>query len=371
MKRKTAYIGAGFLIGGGGLALGAVWWASRRSQETVEFIREAVKDTGQFGGGGATGDFSDPKKGVIDVRLTGYWPFTATDEERKMEGGLNDRRGNKLHTLEQHLTDPVAHPYVAVSGDDAVWPYGQRLEISAWPRAVFRVVDTGGHFRGAGKVYRALGREPLDICVDSSKTAVPKSGTTARIIAGDNFEKGKAVATTGIRDQSVVLGLDGEVNRDVLARAIESELGGRPVEEQHAAGWVMRNRALAEGKSMQELLAPAGRYGSARETGGFASTRRAASPRANAVAAAVLGADSDFDPTRGATDFWVPEQQNRMHQLGSVYRQALRTGDGATAQEYAKYAGFAPADMVRQGHANKGLRTVAVVGALELLRKTR
>lgn len=199
MKRRTAYVGAGLLIGGGGLALGAFWLYSRRNREMVETIREAVQDTGST-------DSTDLSKSTINVRLTGYWPFTATEAERKMEGGLNDRRGNRLHTLEQHLADPVAHPFVSVSGDDAVFPYGQRLVISAWPNATFRVVDTGGHFRGAGKVYRALGREPLDICVDSSKTVVPKTGTTARIIAGDNFEKGRAVATTGIRDQNVVLG---------------------------------------------------------------------------------------------------------------------------------------------------------------------
>lgn len=206
MKKSVA--GGMFLIGGGALAAGAVWWAAHKSQQTVDVIREALKDTGGFGGGGASSDWGDPSKGRFAAHLTGYWPFTAREDERKMEGGINDRRGNKLYTLEQHLADPVAHPYVSVAGDDEVFPYGQRLEISAWPGKIFRVVDTGGHFRGAGKLYRVMGEEPLDICVDSSKTVVPKKNVTARIIPGDNFERGKAVATAGIKSQNVVLGWD-------------------------------------------------------------------------------------------------------------------------------------------------------------------
>jgi len=144
--------------------------------------------------------------GTIDVRLTGYWPFVEglSAAQRLMEGGIKDRKGKPLHTLEDHLADPGAHPYVSVSGDDAVFPYGQRLVISAWPGAVFRVVDTGGHFRGAGKVYRVLGREPLDICVASSSTVVPKDGTTATIVSGDNFAGGKSVNASNLQGQSIV-----------------------------------------------------------------------------------------------------------------------------------------------------------------------
>jgi hypothetical protein len=204
---KKAVTGGMFLIGGGVIAAGAVWYASRKSRQTVDVIREAIRDVPLLD---STGEFapSDPNRGRFAAHLTGYWPFTARDDERKMEGGVNDRRGNKLHTLEQHIADPVAHPFVSVAGDDQVFPYGQRLEISAWPGKTFRVVDTGGHFRGAGKLYRVLGEEPLDICVDSSKTIVPKKNVTARIVSGDNFESGRAVATAGIKSQNVVLGYD-------------------------------------------------------------------------------------------------------------------------------------------------------------------
>lgn len=147
--------------------------------------------------------------GTFKARLTGYWPFTAkTEAEKKMEGGIHDRKGKPLHTLEMHLADRAAHPFVSVSGDDAIFPYGQRVEIDTWPGAVFRVVDTGGHFRGTGKVIRVTGLEPLDICVNSKATVVPKTAATVRIIKGDHFDKpGKEVASGKIQG-SVVGDLD-------------------------------------------------------------------------------------------------------------------------------------------------------------------
>lgn len=141
--------------------------------------------------------------GTIKVRLTGYWPFQEglSSEERMMEGGTNDTHGNRLYTLEDFQAGNA--PYVSVSGDPAAFPYGQRLEISAWPGVVFRVVDTGNHFRGVpvfsdfesytkGKFYRVAGEEPLDICVASSRTVVPKSGVTATIVLGDDLRPERA-----------------------------------------------------------------------------------------------------------------------------------------------------------------------------------
>lgn len=153
---------------------------------------------------------------VFNVRLTGYWPYQSglSEKERKMEGGHNDRKGKPLITLEMHQKDPSKYPYVSVAGDYEIFPYGQRLIISAWPDSVFRVVDTGGHFYGAGKLYRLAGHEPLDICVDSSQTTVPKKGTTAKIVPGDNWEKGKAVAVAKMKDQSVQVGGVYDVDED-------------------------------------------------------------------------------------------------------------------------------------------------------------
>lgn len=180
--------------------------------------------------------------GTINVRLTGYWPFVKglSAKERKMEGGVNDRKGHPLHTLEMYQRDPVAHPYVSVAGDDAAWPYGQRIAISAWPGVVFRVVDTGSHFRGTGKLYRASGREPLDVCVESSSTVVPKSNTTATIFPGDHFaKKGLTdVATSKFQGQTVagddsisslylmgsdLIGAPDEISMPVMATAVGAQ----------------------------------------------------------------------------------------------------------------------------------------------------
>lgn len=175
-----------------GLAgLGGALLLLRRSEQVAEQTADAV----------ATG-------GVFKARITGYWPLTATEAERKMEGGVRDRKGKPLHTLERHLADPTAHPYVSVSGDDAIFPYGQRLTIDQWPSAVFRVVDTGGHFRGANKVYRIEGREPLDVCVESARTRVNPLAT-ATIIKGDHFDRpGKELAVGKFKGQEIAVGLD-------------------------------------------------------------------------------------------------------------------------------------------------------------------
>ena len=138
--------------------------------------------------------------GKVKLRLTGYWPFTARPEERQMEGGIFDRAMPKeyedkpdspqyqahiLHTAEQHLSDPQKHPFVSLSGDDGIWPYGQEILIP-WTNGETihgRVVDTGSHFRGVGKVYRNPGYEPIDVCVNSSETKVPPL-VEAQIVGG-------------------------------------------------------------------------------------------------------------------------------------------------------------------------------------------
>jgi hypothetical protein len=121
-------------------------------------------------------------------RLTGYWPFSATAAEKLMEGGTDDRKGNPLHTLEDFQNGDAE--FVSVSGDYTIFPYGQRITIDEWPDVVFRIVDTGSHFHGSGKVYREPGREPLDICVASSATAITPDAI-ATLIPGDTLDGGK------------------------------------------------------------------------------------------------------------------------------------------------------------------------------------
>lgn len=195
-------------IGGGLAALGAAFLAVRKSGQTTDAIKEALAVPPPVfsppGSPAPAAPATPPPSTTVKVHTTGYWPFSARADEVKMEGGLKDRKGNPLYTLEMFQAGKA--PYVSVSGDDEIWPYGQRIAISAWPGVVFRVVDTGSHFRGANKVYRVMGEEPLDICVDSSKTPVPKKDVTATLFPGDNFASGKAVATAKFKDQTVVTG---------------------------------------------------------------------------------------------------------------------------------------------------------------------
>lgn len=222
-------LSAVFLALGGSVVAGTGYFAYSRSKKTKESVDAAVRSGG-----------------IVKIHATGYWPFSARPDEQRMEGGVegaaawrgrrvvDPRTGKrvKLHTLEQYLANPTAHPEVSVSGDPEVWPFGQRIVLSPWPNAVFRVVDTGGHFTGAGKVFRVVGEEPLDICVDSSRTNVPKKNVTATIVAGDNWEGGQAVALSKLRDPRVVVGSASSylLGTDVLgAAAASSVVEGVPI----------------------------------------------------------------------------------------------------------------------------------------------
>jgi hypothetical protein len=189
------------IVGGvASLAAGAV--ALFRSKATTDTVKNAVAGKDKEGV-----PVQPPGTGVtVPVRVTGYWPFTARPDEVKMEGGTNDRKGNPLHTLEDFQTGKA--PFVSVSGDYTIWPYGQRISLAEWPGVLFRVVDTGSHFHGANKVFRIAGREPLDVCVASSKTKVVPQ-TDATIYPGDHFEKSTSqVALERIGKPTVAVGDD-------------------------------------------------------------------------------------------------------------------------------------------------------------------
>lgn len=118
----------------------------------------------------------------VPVTLTSYHPINTA-----LEGGVRDRKSRPLITLQQHQSDPVNFPYVSVAGDFTIWPDGQRISIpSIDPNAIFRIVDTGGHFYGAGKVIRYTGHEPLDICTEVGTTIGPVP-TSVQVIEGDSF----------------------------------------------------------------------------------------------------------------------------------------------------------------------------------------
>lgn len=446
---RRSYTGPALLIGGGLAAIGGAFFAFKKSSTTVENIAKAIA------GQDPPATVQPPEEGtggMVKIRVTGYWPFSARDDEKTMEGGVygaaawhgkrvvDPGTGKRAYlvTVEQHLADPTRYPYVSLSGDPDVWPWGQKILIP-WTNGrtvTGRVVDTGGHFTGMSKIYRITGVEPLDICVQSSKTEVPKPPTvTAKIVAGDNWEGGRAVAAAGLKGQTVagdavvtnftpygapMMSATGTANAapaaasaaavapgaspvpvtvderapdaeqyafispddqvtaailegrttddyESLARAVESELGGRPRDEQIVAGWAIRNRADVLGCSIRDVLTPKGEFGSASKSGGFASTRRAPTDKSREVAHAVLGAAANADPTRGAIDFWVPSQQEKLNQLGDVYRAAKASGDAKRMKKYAKYAGYCTEGEARVRQSREGLRPTDVVGCVELL----
>jgi 3D (Asp-Asp-Asp) domain-containing protein len=96
-------------------------------------------------------------------RGTGYYP-----DASPLEGGFVDRVGKPLRTLQQFLAGNAA--YVSVAMDTNAFKYGTRLRIreleTKYGRSiVFRVVDTGGAFRGKG-------RTRIDICTQNNKASL-------------------------------------------------------------------------------------------------------------------------------------------------------------------------------------------------------
>lgn len=99
-------------------------------------------------------------------RGTGYYPSSSA-----LEGGFNDRLGKKLRTLQSFLAGSA--PYVSVAMDSSAFKYGTRLRIkeldAKYGKAIiFRVVDTGGAFRGKG-------RSRIDVCVANRSASVDKT----------------------------------------------------------------------------------------------------------------------------------------------------------------------------------------------------
>jgi len=100
----------------------------------------------------------------------------------KMEGGLQDRRGAPVHTLEQYIAGKA--PYVTVAMDLKVFPYGTTVTNPSFKDASgnlipFRVTDTGSAFKG-------VGTQKMDIATDSVNKALggPNFNTTFDIADG-------------------------------------------------------------------------------------------------------------------------------------------------------------------------------------------
>lgn len=95
-------------------------------------------------------------KSSFTARGSGYYPDSSS-----MEGGYVDRLGKPLKTLQSFLKGSAA--YVSVAMDTSAFKYGTRLRIKELEAKhgkaiIFRVVDTGGAFKGKG-------RSRIDVCV--------------------------------------------------------------------------------------------------------------------------------------------------------------------------------------------------------------
>ena len=193
------------LTGGALAGVAAVIFANKKAEETKKATVDAVDSGGMF-----------------VAALTGYWPFSAKSSEKKMEGGVFDRKMNDKYkddpsseTYKKHVLRTVEDffagkaEFVSLSADDSAFPYGQML-IVPWTNGreiKGRVVDTGEHFRGTKKVYRFQGREPIDCCVDSSKTEVPKGPITVRVVKGDHWDKKvNEIVVSKLKGQDMTVG---------------------------------------------------------------------------------------------------------------------------------------------------------------------
>jgi 3D (Asp-Asp-Asp) domain-containing protein len=93
-----------------------------------------------------------------------YYPDTSA-----LEGGFKDRRGIKLNTLQDFLANKA--DYVSAAMDPQLTiPYGTVVKIPEIEadrgRAIeFRVVDTGGAFKGKGFTR-------IDICTENRRASL-------------------------------------------------------------------------------------------------------------------------------------------------------------------------------------------------------
>ncbi len=136
--------------------------------------------------------------GIVKVRLTEYWPFQAAmrKREKRMEGGVKDRRDKPLYSLEDFLEGKAS--YVSLACDSTGGPPGNRDEFKVYGYEVripqidkkmgaekpilFRLVDTGGRFRGEKKDVVVPGREPIDVCRRSRERKIELSELLTELI---------------------------------------------------------------------------------------------------------------------------------------------------------------------------------------------
>lgn len=98
---------------------------------------------------------------------------------------------------------------------------------------------------------------------------------------------------------------------DALARVITSEAGTKSLAERVAVGWAVRNSAAKSKKTIIGLVCTptCGRqWGGVRKF----SSRQPATAANLKLAAQILAAPKSADPTKGATHFFEPREQDRL-----------------------------------------------------------
>ncbi len=113
--------------------------------------------------------------GSHKAKGSGYFPASS-----KMEGGFKDRRGNPLRTLQDFLDGKADYVSVAMDSNLAI-EYGTKLSIPELEKKYgkkieFRVVDTGGDFKGKGY-------SRIDICTrDRAASLEPTINGTLTLV---------------------------------------------------------------------------------------------------------------------------------------------------------------------------------------------
>jgi hypothetical protein len=207
-------------------------YQSSRIDSVITTGQDSMDGTGNSGDGSSSGT---PATATINVRLTTYYTGGYTSAaEAIQEGGANDAAQKPLITLDQHLADPSTYPYASLSGDNTVWPYGQRVSLDAWPQATFRIVDTGGHFSSNfNKVYRLAGYEPIDVASAKPEAAAAGHPTTAvmTIYPGDDFASQKPTGAQSLNWSNV----QGQ-SPAMAGGDSSSDIGGDPVPSDDGSG---------------------------------------------------------------------------------------------------------------------------------------
>ena len=160
---------------------------------------DAVEDAGQS-------EEAYSKVTSFRARATAYYPDSSA-----LEGGFNDRLGRPLKTLQDHVAGRA--PNVSVAMDSTAFPNGTRLRIPSLEakygkRLEFRVVDTGGAFRGKGT-------SRLDICVSGYKASLDASVNTTldvTVVSGAASGTDDTPSSSGGSSSGRACGRDGDCN---------------------------------------------------------------------------------------------------------------------------------------------------------------